>query len=36
MKLIESSEDRAEQVSRELGRDAVVLHGDALDAEILT
>jgi trk system potassium uptake protein TrkA len=36
MKLIESSEHRAEQVSRELGRDAVVLHGDALDTEILT
>lgn len=36
MKLIESSEERAEQVARELGSDAVVLHGDALDAEILS
>jgi trk system potassium uptake protein TrkA len=36
MKLIENSEARAEQASRELGRDAVVLHGDALDTEILT
>jgi trk system potassium uptake protein TrkA len=36
MKLIENSEHRAEQVSRELGSNAVVIHGDALDKEILT
>jgi trk system potassium uptake protein len=36
LKIIESSKARAEYVSRELGTGAVVLHGDALDKDILT
>jgi hypothetical protein len=36
LKIIESSKARAEYVSRELGNGAVVLHGDALDKDILT
>lgn len=35
LKIIEQSRERAEFVSREIGRDAVVLHGDALDREML-
>ena len=35
LKIIENSRDRAEIVSRELGDRAVVLHGDALDNEVL-
>lgn len=35
LKIIENSRERAEFVSREIGRDAVVLHGDALDREML-
>ncbi|MFN3685470.1 Trk system potassium transporter TrkA [Salinarimonas sp.] len=35
IKMIEHSRERAELVSRELGDRAVVLHGDALDTEVL-
>ncbi|HEV7268084.1 MAG TPA: Trk system potassium transporter TrkA [Falsiroseomonas sp.] len=35
LKLIEHGRDRADYVARELGAGAVVLHGDALDAEVL-
>lgn len=35
MKLIERDRERAGQVARELGSGAVVLHGDALEAEVL-
>jgi trk system potassium uptake protein TrkA len=35
LKLIEHGRERAEHVARELGAGAVVLHGDALDAEVL-
>jgi trk system potassium uptake protein TrkA len=35
LKIIESSRERAEFLSRQLGRHAVVLHGDALDREML-
>jgi trk system potassium uptake protein TrkA len=35
LKMIEHSRERAEQVSRELGESVVVLHGDALDKEVL-
>ena len=35
LKVIEHSEQRADQISRELGSNIVVLHGDALDKEVL-
>ena len=35
LKVIEHSEQRADQISRELGSGIVVLHGDALDKEVL-
>jgi trk system potassium uptake protein len=35
LKMIEHSKPRAEQVSRQLGGGVVVLHGDALDKEVL-
>ncbi len=35
LKIIENAQMRAEHISRELGNNAVVLHGDALDREIL-
>jgi trk system potassium uptake protein TrkA len=35
LRVIESSRERAEFVSQELGKSAVVLHGDALDRETL-
>jgi len=35
LKIIEHSRDRAEYISREIGDKAVVLHGDALDTEVL-
>lgn len=35
LRVIESSRDRAEFVSQELGESAIVLHGDALDRETL-
>lgn len=36
LKIIESSKSRADYVSREIGNGAVVLHGDALDKEMLS
>ncbi|MBJ6124349.1 Trk system potassium transporter TrkA [Microvirga splendida] len=36
LRVIESSRERAEFISQELGDSAVVLHGDALDKETLT
>jgi trk system potassium uptake protein TrkA len=35
LKVIEHSQERAEHISRELGSGVVVLHGDALDKEVL-
>jgi trk system potassium uptake protein TrkA len=35
LKIIESGRERADHIASELGREAVVLHGDALDAEVL-
>jgi trk system potassium uptake protein TrkA len=35
LKIIESGRERAAFIAGELGREAVVLHGDALDAEVL-
>jgi trk system potassium uptake protein TrkA len=35
LKLIEHGRERAEQVARELGSAVVVLHGDALDSQVL-
>lgn len=35
VKIIEHNRDRAEYISREIGEKAVVLHGDALDTDVL-
>jgi trk system potassium uptake protein len=35
LKIIENARERAEYISREIGDKAVVLHGDALDTEVL-
>jgi trk system potassium uptake protein TrkA len=36
LRIIEHSRERAEFIARELGESAIVLHGDALDKEVLT